>query len=96
MPILSIGIVRASAVAAALAVVPLSCRDLPPVDERGSFAFGVFGDGPYEWTENGRFERLQEDFERLCGLLGVERQKPLPHLNKTQHAPYWEYYDGIS
>ena len=44
----------------------------------------------------GRFETLQADFERLCGLLGVERQKALPHLNQTEHAPYRTYYDSTT
>jgi len=41
----------------------------------------------------GRFETLQEDFERLCALLGVERTKALPHLNQTEHAPWAALYD---
>jgi len=44
----------------------------------------------------GRFENLQADFERLCGLLGVERKKPLPHLNRTEHARYRSIYDHES
>jgi len=44
----------------------------------------------------GRFETLQADFERLCGLLGVERTKALPHLNQTEHAPYPTCYDDVT
>ena len=51
------------------------------------------------WTDGvdvdfiGRFERLQADFDELCGLLGVERQKPLPHINRTERGPCRDYYD---
>ena len=51
------------------------------------------------WTDGGaldflgRYEMLQADFVQLCFLLGVERSKPLPQLNRTEHAPYGELYD---
>lgn len=41
----------------------------------------------------GRFETIQADFAVLCGILGVERKKALPHLNQTEHGPYQAYYD---
>jgi hypothetical protein len=40
----------------------------------------------------GRFEYLQGDFRRLCELLGVQRGKALPHLNRTERSPYQDYY----
>ncbi len=40
----------------------------------------------------GRFERLQQDFDVVCEKIGVERSV-LPVLNKTEHGPYWSYYD---
>ena len=55
----------------------------------------------YDWiTLNGevavdniiRFEKLNEGFDDLCEKLGVPNIR-LPHLNKTNHKPYWEYYD---
>lgn len=39
----------------------------------------------------GRFENLQEDLDVVCDKLGVPGRK-LPHINKSEHKPYWEYY----
>ena len=39
----------------------------------------------------GRFETIDEDFKELCKELDAHLE--LPHLNKTKHAPYQEYYD---
>ena len=41
----------------------------------------------------GRYERLQADFDRLCGILGVER-RALPHLNAGERGACGDYYDG--
>lgn len=43
----------------------------------------------------GRFERLQSDFDQVCGKLGIPRRM-LPHCNKTLRRPYWFYYDAES
>jgi hypothetical protein len=39
----------------------------------------------------GRFEHLEADFGHLCRLLGID--VALPHLNRSAHRPYQEYYD---
>ncbi len=44
------------------AAAAAACRPAPPPAERpAAFAFGVFGDGPYNWREGGRFKRLIAD-----------------------------------
>ena len=41
----------------------------------------------------GRFENLADDFNTLCGNLGIATP-PLPHLNQSKHQDYRAYYDG--
>jgi len=43
----------------------------------------------------GRFERLQDDFDKICDRVDIPRSK-LPHKNKTDHGHYSEYYDSES
>jgi hypothetical protein len=40
-----------------------------------------------------RYENLQEDFARVCQLLGMSDAE-LTVRNRSQHRPYWEYYDA--
>lgn len=43
----------------------------------------------------GRVERLQADFDVICDRIGIRRRE-LPHVNRSSHRPYWEYYDDTS
>jgi len=47
------------------------------------------------WLEGcdyiGRYENLQEDFDTICRIIGLE-QKQLPHTNSSNHIDYREYY----
>ena len=43
----------------------------------------------------GRYERLQQDFDTVCARIGIE-PRVLPILNRTEHRPYWTYYDEES
>jgi hypothetical protein len=40
----------------------------------------------------GRFENLQEDFDKLSDIIGVDREV-LPHLKKGNKSHYRDYYD---
>ena len=40
----------------------------------------------------GRFENLNEDFKKVCNLLGIPELKLL-HLNRRKHKHYTEYYN---
>lgn len=42
-----------------------------------------------------RYENLQSDFDNLCDLIKKPKIK-LPHLNKTEHGHYKEYFDEYS
>ena len=39
----------------------------------------------------GRFENIEKDFKKLCSELGTKGQ--LPHVNRTEHTHYKNYYD---
>jgi len=42
----------------------------------------------------GRFENLQADFAQVCARLN--RQAELPHLKKSEHGDYRQYYNAAS
>ncbi|HUG98222.1 MAG TPA: sulfotransferase family 2 domain-containing protein [Gammaproteobacteria bacterium] len=43
----------------------------------------------------GRMECLQADFLEVCDRIGIRRRN-LPHVNRSSHKPYWEYYNDDS
>lgn len=63
--------------------------DLPPMQQRSQLF----------WLEGcdfiGRFENLQSDFEKACGQAGI-KAATLPHMNRTEHKHYREYFDQES
>ena len=42
----------------------------------------------------GKFEHIEEDFQKLCAHLGIE--KKLPHLNSTSKDNYKDFYDDTT
>jgi hypothetical protein len=62
------------------------CLQTPHVvDENGEIMVSLVG----------RFEQLQDDFDRICKLTGMPLRQ-LPHRRRTDHAHYSEYYDAAT
>jgi len=61
-------------------------REMPPC-----FPFFTL-DGRMGMDHIIRFENLQEDFNDVCDKIGIPREE-LPHINKSKHKHYTEYYD---
>ena len=40
-----------------------------------------------------RFENYVEEVKYLFNRIDVPMSQPLMHMHKTEHKPYWEYYD---
>lgn len=40
-----------------------------------------------------RFESLEQDIKNMLARIGYEWNKPFPHMQKTKHKPYKEYYN---
>lgn len=58
------------------------------------YVFGphsVWLDG-FEFDFIGRYERLEDDFRKVCCLIGADLR--LPWDNKTEHGHYSEYYSS--
>ena len=42
-----------------------------------------------------RFENFEEEVKYIFNRIGVSISQPLMHIRKTEHKPYWEYYDDV-
>jgi hypothetical protein len=52
----------------------------------------VLEDGAIAVNQVMRFENLEQDFARMCALLGIEAA--LPHVNRSRRRPYPCYYES--
>ena len=40
-----------------------------------------------------RFENFEEEVKYIFNRIGVALSQKIFHYNKTEHKPYWKYYD---
>lgn len=74
------------------------CKDFNEYIESGKFKIGHKSQHQFFTDENGnilvdyiaKIETLEEDFKTICNKIGIENE--LPHLNKSDHFKYREYY----
>lgn len=53
------------------------------------FIYSVSGDKLVDYIA--RFEKLEEDFDKICSIIGIKGRK-LPHVNISNSVHYREYY----
>ena len=69
-------------------------RLIPRATAPGEIDWLVDDEGNLAVEFVGRFENLREHFRRVCEILRVSPE--LPHLNRTRHGHYRDYYDQES
>ena len=67
------------------------CGEIEHVHLLEQYKFITDSQGKVQVDFVGRFESLEEDFQRVCRRLGMVRT--LPHLNRSEHGDYRSYYD---
>lgn len=67
------------------------CQDIDHVHLLEQYKFITNYQGKILVDFIGYFETLEEDFQRVCRRLGMDRT--LPHLNRSEHDNYRSYYD---
>jgi len=67
--------------------------DHPHVLPQTQFIYDASGERLVDFV--GRFERLHEDFDRVCDLLelGSQNRPTLPHAHRSRHAHYRDLFD---